>query len=216
MARDAAYREAEAKIEAALSSGATELDLSGFMLTELPASLGLLTQLQTLDVHGNQLTSLPKWLRKLTRLSRLFLHGNDALGIPIEILGPTYSNVFGSRKTSAKPASILDYYFSTRGKEGQALRELKLVVVGRGGAGKTSLVRRLNGEPLDPGESETHGINISPLELECYDGPVTARVWDFGGQHVLHAMHEFFLTARSLYLLVLGEREDMAERDAAY
>lgn len=29
-------------------------------------------------------------------------------------------------------------------------------------------------------------------------------------------MHEFFLTARSLYLLVLGERDDMLERDAAY
>jgi internalin A len=29
-------------------------------------------------------------------------------------------------------------------------------------------------------------------------------------------MHEFFLTARSLYLLVLGERDDMAERDATY
>jgi internalin A len=42
------------------------------------------------------------------------------------------------------------------------------------------------------------------------------RVWDFGGQQVLHAMHEFFLSARSLYLLVLGERDDMAERDAAY
>src|SRR5262249_13143716 len=38
----------------------------------------------------------------------------------------------------------------------------------------------------------------------------------FGGQVVLHSMHEFFLTARSLYLLVLGERDDMLERDAAY
>jgi hypothetical protein len=47
-------------------------------------------------------------------------------------------------------------------------------------------------------------------------GRCRPRVWDFGGQHVLHAMHEFFLTARSLYLLVLGERDDMAERDAAY
>jgi hypothetical protein len=27
---------------------------------------------------------------------------------------------------------------------------------------------------------------------------------------------KFFLTARSLYLLVLGERDDMAERDAVY
>lgn len=59
-------------------------------------------------------------------------------------------------------------------------------------------------------------VNISSLNIPCNDGPVIARVWDFGGQHVLHAMHEFFLTARSLYLLVLGEREDMAERDAAY
>jgi internalin A len=56
------------------------------------------------------------------------------------------------------------------------------------------------------------------LELACADGPVQvqARVWDFGGQHVLHAMREFFLTARSLYLLVLGERDYMAERDATY
>jgi internalin A len=93
---------------------------------------------------------------------------------------------------------------------------VKLIVVGRGGAGKTSLIKRLKGEPFDLHEGETHGINIRELELACADGPVQARVWDFGGQHVLHAMHEFFLTARSLYLLVLGERDDMAERDATY
>ncbi|NQT13736.1 MAG: hypothetical protein HQ582_13365, partial [Planctomycetes bacterium] len=193
------------------------LSLSGNQLTALPEWLGRLTQLQTLELCHNQLTALPESLRTLTRLKNLFLHGNDALAIPSEILGATPTEVhLGAKTAPADPAAILDYYFSTRGAEGQPLRELKLVVVGRGGAGKTSLVRRLNGQPLDPDEGETHGINICPLELECHDGPVTARVWDFGGQHVLHAMHEFFLTARSLYLLVLGEREDMAERDAAY
>ena len=146
---------------------------------------------------------MPESLGQLQNLHTLDLRGNKGLGIPDEIL-------------NKPPAEILEYYFSTRGRDGAPLRELKLVVVGRGGAGKTSLVRRLNLEPLDLKESETHGINIRPLELQCHDGPVTARVWDFGGQHVLHAMHEFFLTARSLYLLVLGEREDMAERDAAY
>jgi Leucine-rich repeat (LRR) protein len=184
------------------------LSLSRNQLTALPESLGRLTQLQTLDLSHNQLTALPGSLRELTELKALDLNDNDRLGIPPEILGPP--------DAPAAAASILDYYFSTRGREGQALRELKLLVVGRGGAGKTSLVRRLNGERLDPAESETHGININPLELICHDGPVTARVWDFGGQHVLHAMHEFFLTARSLYLLVLGERDDMAERDATY
>lgn len=160
---------------------------------------------------------LPQSLTQLPSLQELYLHGNSEIEIPAEILGPEWgAKPWPSSYRSALPSNILEYYFSTRGDQGSALRELKLLVVGRGGAGKTSLVKRLNREPLDPRESETHGINIRPLELECFDGPVTARVWDFGGQHVLHAMHEFFLTARSLYLLVLGEREDMAERDAAY
>jgi internalin A len=133
------------------------------------------------------------------------------------VLGPTTEEIFGPKKRSPKPSrEILDYYFATRGAKGRALREVKLIVVGRGGVGKTSLIKRLKDEPFDPDEGETHGINIRELELACADGPVQARVWDFGGQHVLHAMHEFFLTARSLYLLVLGERDDMAERDAAY
>ena len=162
-------------------------------------------------------SDLPETVQKLGRLEKLFLHGNPGLGLPDEVLGPTMEEVFGLPRRSPKPPrEILDYYFATRGAEGRALREVKLIVVGRGGAGKTSLIKRLKGEPFDPHEGETHGINIRELELACADGPVQARVWDFGGQHVLHAMHEFFLTARSLYLLVLGERDDMAERDAAY
>jgi len=192
------------------------LSLSGNGLTSLPDCLGRLTQLGRLWLDDNDLTTLPQSLRELKNLRELYLHGNDVLGIPPEILGPRFGEIPGGSKTAATPSTVLDYYLSTRGKEGQALRELKLIVVGRGGAGKTSLVKRLNAEEFDPHEGETHGINISPLTLECHDGPVTARVWDFGGQHVLHAMHEFFLTARSLYLLVLGERDDMAERDAAY
>jgi internalin A len=258
MARDAAYREAETKIEEARRKRVARFSLSHMHLTEVPKSLGQLTQLQTINLSNNQLTLLPESLRQLPqlqglsqltslpeslgqlaqlqtlhlsnnqltllpeslrqlrKLKRLFLHGNDALGIPPEILGPTAHDVYLNRKDAAAPAAILDYYFSTRGIQGRALRELKLIVVGRGGAGKTSLVRRLKGQSFNPDESETHGIVISPLTLNCADGPVTARVWDFGGQHVLHAMHEFFLTARSLYLLVLGERDDLAERDAAY
>ncbi|MFO0942000.1 MAG: COR domain-containing protein [Pirellulales bacterium] len=203
------------------------LDLSFNQLTALTESLGQLSQLQSLNLAHNQLTVLPDSLGRLSSLIELWLKGNkltalpesflqlkqiwrldlkDTLHIPPEIAG----------KWNGGAQEILRYYFSTRGDQGRALRELKLIVVGRGGAGKTSLVKRLNGQKLDPKESETHGINISPIRLECQDGSVTARVWDFGGQHVLHAMHEFFLTARSLYLLVLGEREDMAERDAAY
>jgi small GTP-binding protein len=213
------------------------LDLSGNLLTSLSESLSRLTQLKSLNIARNQLNSLPMALLQLAAgpsspnspdlgtlpvgLEELFLHENKALGIPREILGPTWEEVHSARASREQPgpstpAVIIDYYFSTRGPHGRPLREVKLIVVGRGGAGKTSLLRRLNGEPLNPLELETHGISIGTLSFACSDGPVKARVWDFGGQHILHAMHEFFLTARSLYLLVLGERDDMAERDAAY
>ena len=58
MARDEAYRIAEQKIEEARRSGARQLDLSGdhdqkkLKLTELPESLGQLTQLQELNLSS--------------------------------------------------------------------------------------------------------------------------------------------------------------------
>ncbi|MBN1639581.1 MAG: hypothetical protein JW866_11470, partial [Ignavibacteriales bacterium] len=32
--------------------------------------------------------------------------------------------------------------------------------------------------------------------------------WDFGGQEIMHASHQFFLSERSLYILVLDSRTD--------
>lgn len=246
MAREKAYRQAKEKIEEARRSGAKELDLTANTrdsekLTELPESLGLLTQLQELDLsnnkltalpeslgqltqlrwldlHNNQLTTLPEWLGQLAgkgALKELYLHGNLALELPDEVLGPKW-NKFDPSNPPKPPKEILDYYFSTRGGAGQALRELRLIVVGRPKVGKTSLIKRLRGLPMDPHEAETHGIDILPLDLKCPDGPLHARVWDFGGQHVLHAMHEFFLRSRCLYLLVVEQRTNDVERDLTY
>ena len=89
MARDNAYRKAEQRIEAARRSGAQELDLStewdakdSERLTELPESLGQLTQLRSLHLSGNRLTALPDSLRQLTRLHRLGLSGNRLVELP--------------------------------------------------------------------------------------------------------------------------------------
>jgi internalin A len=194
----------------------TKLYLFNNQFTTLPPEIGQLASLTQLHLHDNQLTTLPPEIGQLTALEQLFLHGNPDLGIPEDALGPTFEDVYLRDAKPKPPKEILDYYFATRGREGVALREMKLIVVGWGKAGKTTLVKRLAGEPMDPSEPETHGIMIRPLTLDCTDGKLQARVWDFGGQHVLHAMHEFFLTARSLYLLVLEQRSDRAETDAKY
>lgn len=220
------------------------LDISGNQLMSLPEALGQLTALQMLALDYNQLSILPGNIRqlrnlqfldlsynclvelpgdiqRLTSLRCLYLHGNPKLDLPEEALGPTWSELTWGIPAEVEPQpkppkEILDYYFSTRGDEGVALREMKLIVVGWGKAGKTTLVKRLAGEHLDPTERETHGILIRPLALHCTDGDLKARVWDFGGQLILHSMHEFFLTARSLYLLVIEQRGDQAEKDAKY
>ena len=39
------------------------------------------------------------------------------------------------------------------------------------------------------------------------DEPIKLNIWDFGGQEIQHSTHQFFLTTRSLYLLVVDARK---------
>ena len=54
MARDAAYQEAERRIEEARQYQTTELNLSHLGLTEVPEAIASLTQLQELDLFYNE------------------------------------------------------------------------------------------------------------------------------------------------------------------
>jgi Leucine rich repeat len=131
------------------------LYLSRNQLSMVPEAIERLSQLEELDLSGNQLSTLPEAMRSLERLNRLFLHSNPGLGLPDEVLGPMIEELFVSQDRPPKPPrEILDYYFATRGAQGRSLREVRLIVVGRGGAGKTSLIKRLKGEPFHPHERD--------------------------------------------------------------
>ncbi|ETR72570.1 MAG: leucine-rich repeat-containing protein [Candidatus Magnetoglobus multicellularis str. Araruama] len=96
------------------------------------------------------------------------------------------------------------------------LNEGKLILVGRGEVGKTSLVRRLTNDEFRGDESKTQGINITDWKLLSGSDILQLNVWDFGGQEIMHATHQFFLTERSLYILVLNGREGGEDIDAEY
>jgi internalin A len=194
----------------------TQLQKLGLMynrLTELPESIGRLTHLKVLYLENNKLLRLPTSLITLTRLEAIYLHGNKALDIPTEVLGPEWS----SNQEPTKPAEILEYYFRTRGGERRPLNEAKLILVGRGAVGKTSIVNRLVHRTFKD-EKKTEGIKITewPLKVGKKKDDVRLNVWDFGGQEIMHATHQFFLTERSLYLLVLSGREGGEEAEAEY
>jgi internalin A len=104
----------------------------------------------------------------------------------------------------------------TRQEQKRPLNEGKLILIGRGEVGKTSLVRRLVENKFLADASTTQGINITSWLLPCGANTVRLNIWDFGGQEMMHSTHQFFLTERSLYLLVLNGRGGREDVDAEY
>jgi len=89
------------------------------------------------------------------------------------------------------------------------------LLVGEGDVGKTSLLNRLLYDTFNPEECKTPGINIAQWHLpEKPD--IRLNLWDFGGQKVMHATHQFFLTKRSLYLLVIDNRKNEQQNRVEY
>lgn len=188
-----------------------ELDLSNTGLADLPDEFGNLVNLEVLDLSDNQIDRLPKWLLNLPKLRVLYLHGNQALNLPIEILGPKVGE-----PNAAKARDILEYCFRVQAdKNKRPLNEGKLILLGRGEVGKTCLVNRLVHDAWS-NTSMTCGIAITPWKIVLGNDTIRLHIWDFGGQEIQHATHQFFLTERSLYLVVLNGRAGGEDDDAEY
>ncbi len=192
-----------------------ELNLSGNQLVSVPPELGQLTALEELCLHSNQLSTLPPQLKKLRNLMGLFLHDNPALNLSPAVLGPDPRKASNNALASAQ--AILDFYFSRQTQATRPLNEVKMILVGRGAAGKTSTVRALMGEEFREREESTPGIALCDWKMDgCQGEPVTAHVWDFAGQVITHALHQFFFSVRSVYVVVLTGRENSEREDAEY
>ncbi len=202
----------------------TTLFLNNNELRTLPLEIGQLSTLLELDLSTNKLTTLPTGIEQLTGLKELYLHNNFSLGIPASVLGPDINAVRGrsgrTLEVPERPSDILNFYFSQRLGEAQGtlkpLLEIKVMLVGRGGAGKTSLRRYFLNQPHNPSEPETRGIELNEIVLPYRGETITVRLWDFSGQEITHALHKFFLTEGCIYILVLDPRSDTELIDAFY
>ena len=206
----------------------TRLDLWGNQLSTLPDWLGKLTPLTSLDLWGNQLSALPGSMGQLTNITSLNLADNELPTLP-ESLGNLTSlssldlsgNPLSSplREIAEEGTQAVKAYLNLVSKNATALWMSKLLVVGEGGAGKTSLVKALTYQVHDPGEPTTHGIRITEIE---FDHPRQAQVkmilssWDFGGQDIYHSTHQFFLSDRSLFVLLWNARHGWEQAKLPY
>lgn len=172
-----------------------ELPLDNNHIKQLPAEVGKIKNLKIISLKNNQLRSLPLELVDLPNLQTLNLVGNNMQSPPIEIIQQGI-NAIRNYITQIKEGGFDNIY------------EAKLLIVGQGDVGKTFLKSRLIHDDMPDGKT-TEGIDIEQwyITTENIDG-FRINVWDFGGQEIYHATHQFFLTKRSLYLFVWEARTD--------
>ena len=102
---------------------------------------------------------------------------------------------------------------------------VRAVLLGPGGAGKSSLFKLLDEETVERGLEPTVGVsyrNHKPINLYLHrkrlESPelkdkltkLQLFLWDFGGQAIFHSLHNAFMHENCVYILVVDSRHEQA------
>jgi internalin A len=174
--------------------GLTSLELSSLDQVSDISVLGGLQGLTSLRLHSLKQVSDVSFLKECRDLERL-----DTFNLPNITTPPLYTVKHGL------PA-IRDYFDEIARTGKKSFNELRVLVVGEGEAGKTSLVRKLiNPDAAYPKkEDRTKGVDIEALIIEDFNknGDLIVNLWDFGGQEWYYAPHQLFYGQKAMYIYV--------------
>ncbi len=197
---DAQWAQVAARIDL---SRLEALNLRGNELTQV-AGLDKMTALRYVDLCENKLKEfLPP---PAARLEHVLLTGNPDLNVP------------PPEVVAQGRWAILGYFEELRRSGEEKSLEAKVILIGEGQAGKTSLRTRLlhPGDPLPHTADRTKGLDIE-IEKYNYDilGGETMRlnVFDFGGQDHYKPLHQFFYSRNTLYVLVSRNGDESNDFD---
>jgi len=152
--------------------------------------LKALNQLTQLWLFQNNITDLSP-LRELKNLKELAVFVNPIKNIDTEII-----KEFNCCQSLRDYWSAIDRYGETENKQ------LKILLLGNGRVGKSSVTDRLIDDTFDSQKASTHAIYLRPWSLPFDETKLDIKVWDFGGQDIYHGTHRLFMRNRTLYLLV--------------
>jgi len=181
------------------------LDLSDNEISKI-SFIKSLTQLNFIDLSFNQISKLQKWIINFT-MEITFTKEGKGINLYKNPLKKPPPEIVEQGKESIRN------WFNANKKE---LNEIKVILIGEPKAGKSSLLKRLKDNDFDENEEQTDGINIEDIHFGKNEfwknqeeiNQLTGHFWDFGGQEIMSATHQFFLTKRSVYVMVLDARTD--------
>lgn len=106
------------------------------------------------------------------------------------------------------------------GETTENIHAVRVLLLGSGGAGKSSLADRLQNKPIEEVKQLTIGVDYlqhQPLNLQetFPDCDLASKkldlfLWDFGGQTIFHGLHSAFLHENCVYVLVVDSRHEQA------
>lgn len=197
-----------------------ELHLEDNCISKLEG-LEALGKLQRLPLSNNKISKI-EGLAHLTKLNELHLDGNQiAFFDPVLLTFPTLKELYLSHNPWQNiPMAIanagqyiagalyeVERYWEDVQQGKIKVYQAKLILIGNGRVGKTSLVRRWLDNAFDPEQSSTHAIqlrrHVLPQLAQNKDlEHVQINIWDFGGQDIYHATHRLFMQTQAVFLLV--------------
>ncbi len=174
--------------------GVAQSDLATF--EELPEEVGDLVELTHLVAGGQRLSDLPSTLGQLERLQEVILEKNP--------LNPELA------AANEQGLNAVKKYLRAKAEASIVLNEAKLILIGEGDVGKTSLLGALRGDEWVENRKTTHGVEVDIKSLVLRDPDsrteITLNGWDFGGQNIYRHTHQLFFTAPAVYLAVWNPR----------
>ena len=200
---------------------------------KFPFAVRKLSELRSISVDARYYSvELPDWLFELKNLETMELSNCHLLSIPYGTVktglhflserepwrksGINLYNVKlqeGDLSVFFQSKEFIRHYYEG---EQEKTRECKVIFLGDGGVGKSSLINRIRRDAFDPNLLPTNGIDTVFWTTSLEDGAVRVRMLDFGGQEIMHAMHRCFLTTNAIYVIVCGSRDDSSiDREAA-
>lgn len=185
-----------------------------------------------LDSFNNAVLDLPEWLGSFTKLKKVSLKRCQIRSIPYSLVQLRLPfHIKGSHRDGillngaelkeenielfTQPQKEIDAYYRRyhalhAGDKIEKVRECKVIFLGDGSVGKTSLIDRITcpEKTFSTGTLPTDGVKMVKWKTEIEGEEFTIRFLDFGGQEIMHSMHRCFLTTHTVYVVVCDSRDD--------
>lgn len=166
-------------------------------------------RLDYLDLSGtSSLQRIPVFPETLRTL---FIFGSG-LSLPPELFGSGADHNVASKVHSHLAEKEYDrIHGNVHGFD----KEVKVILLGNGRCGKSSIANRLVNNEFDENADSTHGIQLwttslpfNPVGAASTTDDATLNIWDFGGQDLYHNTHRLFLQSKAVYVICLTNHGD--------